>query len=90
MAKKKCPLLNKKCIKHDCEWYTQVMGVNNNTGEDVNDFGCAIAWLPVLMIENSNQQRGTGAAVESFRNEMVKANHASLDLVANTLLERNK
>lgn len=33
-----------------------------------------MAWLPVLMIENSQQQRHTGAAVESFRNEMVKAN----------------
>jgi hypothetical protein len=27
-----------------------------------------------MMIENSQQQRSTGAAVESFRNEMVKAN----------------
>jgi hypothetical protein len=27
-----------------------------------------------LLIENSQQQRSTGAAVESFRNEMVKAN----------------
>jgi hypothetical protein len=27
-----------------------------------------------MMIENSQQQRQTGAAVESFRNEMVKAN----------------
>jgi hypothetical protein len=26
------------------------------------------------MIENSQQQRQTGAAVESFRNEMVKSN----------------
>lgn len=35
---------------------------------------CAIAWLPVLLIENSQQQRSTGAAVESFRNEMVRGN----------------
>lgn len=27
----------------------------------------------MLMIENSQQQRQTGAAVESFRNEMTKA-----------------
>jgi hypothetical protein len=33
--------------------------------------------LPILMIENSQQQRQTGAAVESFRNEMVKANQTS-------------
>jgi hypothetical protein len=33
-----------------------------------------MAWMPMLMIENSQQQRGTSAAVESFRNEMVKNN----------------
>jgi hypothetical protein len=33
-----------------------------------------MAWLPILMIENSQQQRQTGAAVESFRNEMVRSN----------------
>jgi hypothetical protein len=29
------------------------------------------------LIENSGQQRQTGAAVESFRNEMVKSNETS-------------
>ena len=36
-----------------------------------------MAWLPHLLIENSGQQRQTGAAVESFRNEMVKANETA-------------
>jgi hypothetical protein len=35
--------------------------------------------MPILMIENSQQQRSTGAAVESFRNEMVKANSMLLE-----------
>jgi hypothetical protein len=52
----------------------QIRGNNPNTGAEIDEWGCAIAWLPVLMIENSQQQRQTGAAVESFRNEMVKAN----------------
>lgn len=55
----------------------KVRGNNPNTGEEVDDYGCSIAWLPVLMIENSQQQRQTAAAVESFRNEMVKANDVS-------------
>ncbi|MGO4836635.1 hypothetical protein AB4144_30755, partial [Rhizobiaceae sp. 2RAB30] len=38
------------------------------------EWNCTIAFLPLLLIENSGQQRQTGAAVESFRNEMVKAN----------------
>ena len=40
----------------------------------VDEWACSIQFLPMLLIENSQQQRGTGAAVESFRNEMVKAN----------------
>ena len=37
----------------------------------MNYHDCAMAWLPVLMIENSKVNRETGAAVESLRNENV-------------------
>ena len=71
--KNNCPLNNfEPCKQLECAWFTQVRGVNPNSGEEVNDFACAIAWFPILLIENSQQQRQTGAAVESFRNEMVK------------------
>lgn len=73
-AGKHCPLLNKECIQLQCHWFTQVRGINPNTGKEVDEWSCAVTWLPMLMIENSQQQRQTGAAVESFRNEMVKAN----------------
>ena len=38
--------------------------------------------MPLLQIENSGTQRETGAAVESFRNEMVKANESSIKVLA--------
>ena len=72
-----CPLIKKDCIGLKCSWFTQLRGHNPNTGEEIDDWGCAVGWLPVLLIENSQQQRSTGAAVESFRNEMVKANESS-------------
>ena len=72
-----CPLIKKNCIGLQCAWFTQVRGHNPNTGKEVDEWACAITWLPVLLIENSQQQRSTGAAVESFRNEMVKANESS-------------
>lgn len=72
-----CPLLKKDCVGLQCAWFTQVRGHNPNTGKEVDEWSCAIVWLPVLLIENSQQQRSTGAAVESFRNEMVKANEDS-------------
>jgi hypothetical protein len=80
--KDNCPLNKfKPCKKTDCAWYIQVRGKNPQTGADVDEFACAIAWFPVLMIENSQQQRQTGAAVESFRNEMVKANESTQKLM---------
>lgn len=68
-----CPLIKDECLGLKCSWFTQVRGTNPNTGAEVDEWGCAMTWLPVLMIENSQQQRQTGAAVESFRNEVIDA-----------------
>lgn len=88
--KANCPLDGfNPCRQLDCAWFIKVVGKNPQTGSDVDDFGCAIAWLPVLTIENSQQQRQTGAAVESFRNEMVKANAASQQLMLATVTQAN-
>jgi hypothetical protein len=39
----------------------------------------------MLLVENSGVQRQTGAAVESFRNEMVKSNDVSQQVLMATL-----
>jgi hypothetical protein len=73
-----CPLDNfNQCKKLKCAWFIKLRGVNPNTGVDVDEWGCAVAWMPILSIENSQMQRQTGAAVESFRNEMVKMNEST-------------
>jgi len=77
---KYCPLIKKDCIGLKCSWYTQIRGTNPNTGQPVDEWGCAITWMPMLLIENSQQQRSTGAAVESFRNEVVKGNQENQQL----------
>lgn len=85
-VKSNCPLDGfKPCRQLDCAWFMKVRGNNPNTGEEIDDYGCSIAWMPVLMIENSQQQRQTGAAVESFRNEMVKANDVSQQVLRATI-----
>lgn len=80
-----CPLIKEDCVGLKCNWFTQVRGTNPNTGKEVDEWSCAIAWMPVLLIENSQQQRQTGSAVESFRNEMVQANEASNKLLLQTI-----
>jgi hypothetical protein len=75
-----CPLIKKDCVQLQCSWFTQIRGTNPNTGKEVDEWACAISWMPMLMIENSQQQRQTGAAVESFRNEMIKSNQLNSDI----------
>ena len=77
-SKSNCPLNGfEPCKLWDCSWFIEVKGKHPQTGTDMNEWGCAMAWMPVMMIENSRQQHSTASAVESFRNEMVKANDAS-------------
>lgn len=76
-----CPLLKKDCVGLKCAWFTKVVGYDTNTGKEIEDYQCAIGWLPLLLIENAGRQRQTGAAVESFRNEMVKANQMQTQLM---------
>ena len=61
-----------KPVLYRCPWYVQVRGVNVNTGQETDSWGCAIGWLPTLMINTANESRKGAAATESFRNEMVK------------------
>jgi len=83
--KNQCPLNNfEPCKQLDCAWFLKIRGTNPNTGEDIDEWGCSIAWMPILLIENAQMSRQTGASVESFRNEMVKANEASQQILAAT------
>jgi len=68
-----CPLVQGDCKQLECVWFTQVRGQDPNTGKEVDEYGCAVAWLPMLLIENAQQSRQTGAAVESMRNETVNS-----------------
>lgn len=73
----KCPFWQKKMslVCQTCPHWTQVRGKNPNTGEDVDRWDCAIALLPMLLIENAQQARQGGAATESLRNELVSLAH---------------
>ena len=80
-----CPLIQKKCVEHKCAWYTCVRGTNPNTGEEIDDWRCAVSWMPMMTVEIAQMSNQTGAAVESFRNEVVEANHQNQQLYAHAL-----
>ncbi len=75
-----CPLNGKKCIEDGaivdgelvaCRFWIHVLGKNPQTGEDLNAGDCAFAWMPVLLIENTKEQRTTSKEVETLRNEIM-------------------
>jgi hypothetical protein len=82
-----CPLHRKYCHKvcHTCPWWQHVRGTNPNTGEEVDKWDCAIALLPLLMLETSLQVRQGAAATESFRNEWVQLSKAQEQMAADKM-----
>lgn len=89
--KANCPLDNfNPCRKLDCAWFMKISGQDPQSGKEIDDWGCSMAWMPVLMIENSRQQHQTGAAVESFRNEMVQGNELSRALLLSSVENKTK
>ena len=67
-----CPLIRKACIESRCRFWTRVSGANPQTGVLIDQYDCAVAWLPILLVENSRRATGTTAAVESLRNEVTQ------------------
>lgn len=66
-----------------CAWYTEIEGKNPQNGERINEWRCAISWLPMLQIESNGVNISTNAAIESMRNETVKRQDLALGVMAN-------
>lgn len=77
-------------VKCHCPLWLMIAGANPNTGEPINGYGCADMLMPLLMIENSQQQRQTGAAVERTRNEIVRAADDSIRMQGGIPPERDE
>lgn len=75
-----CPLIKGDCIELKCTFYTHVRGSDPQSGREVDEFACAIAWIPILLINTAKEVREGAAATESMRNEMVTAANNSLGL----------
>lgn len=74
----KCPLNGFKACRETCRWYIQLRGKHPQAKQEIDEWGCAVSWLPILLIENAQEVRQGSAVVESFRNEMVRASGATM------------
>tara|TARA_R110002051_G_scaffold30717_1_gene70824 strand:+ start:64 stop:336 length:273 start_codon:yes stop_codon:yes gene_type:complete len=77
-----CPIIKGDCVEYKCRWWTQLIGSDPQTGQPVNEYDCAVKWIPMLLTENSKETRQTAAAIESFRNRMVEQNEHVLSTQA--------
>ena len=68
-----CPLHKQDVseVCHKCPWFTRIMGKHPQSEEMVDNWHCAISVLPLLLVDNTQVNRGTHAAVESMRNDVV-------------------
>ena len=82
-----CPLHKKDMSKvcPTCPLWVKVLGKNPQSEETIERWDCSLALLPLMLIENSQAQRQTGAAVETFRNEVVKSNAQNVAAFAHAL-----
>ena len=81
-----CPLKSEcETVKdgkiHKCMWHIKIVGEDPQTKESVDQYGCAMAWMPLIAVDTGRQIQSNAAAIESFRNEMVKANEVSQQIM---------
>jgi len=78
-----CPL-NSKCeeIKdntfYQCHWLVEIAGKNPQSEDLIHEKKCAIAWMPILLIENAQTNRGQTEAICSMRDETMKRQDAAI------------
>lgn len=79
-----CPLHKKamSAVCHKCPWWVQVRGKNPQSNEEIDQWNCAIAWGPILAVNTAQETRQGAAAVESFRNEMVRRHDTGVAVLA--------
>jgi hypothetical protein len=89
-----CPLMKskRKLVCHKCAWYNHIRGKNPQSNEEMDYWDCAVAMLPILMVETGRQQMTTSESVLSLRNEFVEGNNKRIatDLLRTQALIRAK
>jgi hypothetical protein len=79
-----CPLNGKLCVdgsREDfpktsigglvkCRWWQHLSGKDPQSEKMIDQFDCAMAWLPTVVIEGAQMSRQTGASVDKVANEI--------------------
>lgn len=77
-------------VLEQCAWYTKIQGTNPQNGEKIDEYRCAIVWMPLLTIEGNAESRTIGASVQSLRNETIKKQTEAIKVIENVKAIANK
>jgi len=67
-------------VIHQCTWLVNIQGKHPQSEEVVDEYRCSMAWMPILLVENAQTNRGQTEALEGFRNAMVNQNNSLLNV----------
>ena len=68
-----CPFIGKKCVEAKCRFWTHLLGKNPQGEGVVDKFGCAIEFLPILLVENAQMIRQAAAPTDRVANQVQKS-----------------
>ena len=85
-----CPLhkLDTSAVCHKCPLWVQLRGKNPQSDAEIDTWACSLALLPVLLLENAQMQRQTGAAVDKLCTQMHEEHKSNLRVLAAGALVR--
>lgn len=81
-----CPLNGTKCVdgvRDDfengpdgrplkCRWWQHLYGKDPQGDQTIDQWDCAVAWLPITTIEAAQMSRQTGASVDKVANQVAE------------------
>ena len=72
-----CPFLSafrkQDCVEAKCRFWTHLLGKNPQGDGVVDKFGCAIEFLPILLVENAQMIRQSAASTDKVANQVQKS-----------------
>lgn len=69
-----CPLLRGPCIEQKCKFWTHLYGKNPQSDQTLDKFGCAIEFIPILLVENAQMIRQAAASTDKVANQVNVSN----------------
>jgi len=72
-----------------CAWHVRMRG-KTATGDDTDEYRCAMAWMPVVQVEVAAAQRDVAAETRMFNKDMTDVGKASNLIMLQAVVNKAK